>query len=1581
MDYSRINTNPVFSPKINHDIFRWTLPPDYNEMYGLTNLGRLQNVLAEQKVNQFVINMGQVTWADPVPLLCMAILLSGANYKKEQMILNLGEIENIADNKDHLIFLKFFAKQGFLSSFSSVVNFQYQERGVLQTVSSHGDADSNALRLRLSHLPCASHYHNTDCIYAKIIPVAQYEHDYPSLQVKVDELLAEMKDRMDAAAIAREPDAREELYQKVKKILFELLLNIAEHAYPGKENKFAGVYARVRSSRPKRVQEAKAWCELFEKKTIALFGQGTFRPNHYDEWLELYVCDTGIGLTDQIEKWNAPEESTCATNLEIAQKSKNPFQSISNRIFRGDCNFSSQPREGRTAVTGLALLGNLLLSEDHLRMYEWEKKNPHKKSGGWVGEHHPWDVRNRYARKPADQMREPLTPVTGTVYAFSFQPGKETAACSEWCFTVDDAGRERVVAELRKRGSSPPGILWFDYCQENYCPIPDSKDLPKKKNHALIVLRPPSQVNKFDFANWQNLLVGNQSTTPETSCARFVMAGLSTYQLIIYHELLRHIEVHSDSEMDWILVSEKWEVCCLTTSKGKRIMDSSLERGRQFAEGKNGAFSLADLALLLREMDSRIFWNESANPGMDPFFNKPVVWHKTDTTDEDTENLVLPRYLDLPVALIDPERYHACLRALKRCLSLFPGYQPIPADNLVLSLVREAAMSQQINQDLPEILVGSVVVTGRTLNNLSCAGDQKVLHLFRHGEIDQAPKSSPLVALLWKTDLSGIQEGGQAPNLTGQTGERWQRITSTPYIAPAGEKSISVLRYRNNDDGSLDFNRPYYERTPEETYDDFKRLGILKIGHWYYGARHDLLTINMRLAFRFSFQEKGPLYHWLYKEFETFFKSPGAKAHILVYPSHPVTDTLFDRIRRTPDFKKIMPEGGMIPIKYVGSKTVSPLLASHLVRERINKIIHGFGWKRNQWSAVLFDDGTISGKHLRETTQLLQALGAKPVYLIVALERSGLPVQEEVIDYFFEKHRRFWRWDVPGLGSQGKCPLCQALSVVEMQLHSVSSSKIKERLKAWQDIWQARNVDMQWYQNQVTTEVTLDPKLEITFGVDPKRVDQDRKPIEKRLTFTNATAATSLLIELSRLTPRMDVAMKKAVYLQEKKNLDAAIEVLASQLLLFMDEMTKKELLERYETLLKWLWRSNQETVFTALGGLVFIIMDQDLIQPIWDLARRRLKEEVLKNYDIIFVASYLCNKHELLTGEEYFPNDDGIERQNYLFLEVNNANKLYESISVLLRIFLGTGNHPDQINAHVTDFKRELERIAGGGNGNTGYVIECLSQLLRILELLSSPNVFSLSDEDRDHLDVRSFDQRQADTIYTYLYENGLIERVRKDLFVFVNFIVTNNHKNLLFDSLVDLNRLESEWKEIVNDKINYFKSNKLSFDEILAWVEKEGSGEYVWNGKYPIIKKSTSEIQGERWLYFDKNFATAIRDILSNVLYAGYKKQFPRQDENESGEDDSVNDNHISKIKNPFKDSSTSIEEAHMWWSVEEEDDYIVFITANATDNREIKLRPQFSFGAIEKLKGKVKDPVVNDEGIAFTRLYIPKLVIFNR
>jgi hypothetical protein len=1562
---------PRYRPKISDKECIWKLPVEFRENEGLAILGLFKNSITRKDIKICKIDLGLVEWADPLPLLYLGLIIAESEISREKIIVNLGSLNKTHSTQSHRIFLKFFAEQDFLVALSEHVIFRLE--GKLEK-------DVTELKYRLISEPQSTHILNASCISAKLIRVDEFRDNQELLQQKVESLVLEAKERSIFSAFGAEPLARDILFQKFRKLLYELILNVAEHSSLNKDVVYAGVYARIREPKPPIEENATTWAKLFDE-TKNIFGQKHFRPNPYTEWAELYICDIGDGLTSQIDKWKVEDDPELEKDLQTAKKSKNPLQSIALRLFRKPLSRHARHDVNRTAVTGLQHLGHILtIGGDYCRIYT--------QKGCWIGDHLP--LSNSYSRKDIrDKRVEPkfaeLVPVSGTAYAFSIQPNHQNLSEEQTPWTYpNNHERSTIVNELITQAahSENDDVEYFDRQSSRNCVPPNIGDLSPTPPKVM-VLRPPRLTNKIDISKWLVLVAGDPSRPPLRNVNELLMVDLSPFQLLTFRELLLNVQINDGAKLDIFLVSENWAVTCLESIKGSRKFTENRAKAAQFfSENTRRSFSARELAVLLRQMDSEVFWKPAEENEQEPFFNKPIIWTRSK---DDGKSITLQRYLDFPRALSNPQRYRACRHALRRCLALYPAYQAVPADNLVVTLVKDAILSaytKEVKTEKNLLIIGSVAVTSGTVDEQKKSTSNESMHILIHSESPNTQRPKVLSALLW---VSQLQKENQLLKVEKSSNNKpWRRIPNTPYIAPLGEQSISILRYKRKSDGSLNFEDPIYERTPENTYKDFQRLGILKAGHWRYGSRHDLLTINMKLAFRFSFLELGPLYNWLRSEFKKLFSIEGtsqrAEAQLLIYPSHSVTDILIDRIRQDPGFEGLLPEGGMVPVKFLGMHTVSPLLASHLVAYQIREQVSRLGWKT--WKSVVLDDGTITGKHLRELTQFLQGLGAQGVYTIAFLDRTGLPAQELVFERFFERHKRFWRWDVPPLGNKRDCPLCQALSIAQTYAHRLPSDRQKNRLEMWTDILQVRDVDTEWHHGGIQSR-RLSPPLKITFGVD-ENSEGHRK--EKSLAIDNSTTATSLLLELTCLTTRSDVAIKKAKQI-ENYNPEASLEIVSCQLLLFLDELGHKEKLNRYIFILETICSQTISTDVTALCGLCFTLADHELIKELWKhLAENILKKKRIKNLDAIITINIINSRYTFITKEKYVIRNDAneIERDNYILS--GGATGLHRIVHHFLETLYRNPTKPDRRNAHTTEIRTRLINLK---NLNTSISLEII--LDRIKEVFHDMKLVEQIFLDlQNELIVKSSVEYMA--VFTSqinqleILTNILSSKIDEKSTIHQIISLTNIILNSLYGRQQRVSENEEGLLEIIGNQLfKYFQSNKdidngfvakqsrsirRRWPDILAAKAASKKNEQAmsrWsddNGNiiYPEILCSEGEKIDEIWLYCDTYISHIIEDTLSNVFHASCLVFDP-------WDIDSVQKEGTHK-------------KAHLWWRIEKNKNYVNLKTANASENQMVSLQQTVNIAGLERSGGSIQVDIKEnryEQNVVYTTLRLPLAVSF--
>lgn len=945
-----------------------TIDREYRDYTCSSELGTLGTEFQAQRPHTVFVDLSKCEWADPLPLLSLAALLGQLSADCTEIIIDFG---SYSGSNGHRIFVKFISNQGFLNILGQPNNafLWFRDEGETEPTASPVDQ----LRARLSSLPYDVHYLNADCILAKLLSAQDFKDGAKHVQEEAEALVLEAQQRAIDRVFGNGPIVRDRLLQKLRRLLLETIENAVEHAYAEGPLGFVGIYARIRGQRPEALERARRWNKLISLERIECPTLKRFEPNEQAPWLELFVCDTGRGLLHALDEWRQYADGKLKDGIARAMQSKNPLQAISRLLFHEPLSRSRRTDSSRTTVTGLQYLGRVLsIDGDFARIYTNHE---------WAGSVHPWAPKQNDGLRTSRGSRDFVgkRPAPGTFYSFSIQPRQSAVSYDghEWVL-ADLTARQRLIEILAEAAldSRPANIEFCDRRTANSCDLPTQWDAARIPTELppVVVLRPPRSVTKRDFGRWLHALAGLPTIPATRPAAVFIIAELTPFQAVTYADFFKQVSVSPSNRIRIILVSEDWSVCCLSkdaTNPYRFKPDQKAAHAFLAAGVADTDGSAVILVQLLRDADSQVFWSKVRGLGRpDPvFFHGPVTWGSSVPADGEPKS-VMDGYLDLTQALVDPERYEACRRALRRCLALFPHLQPIATDDLIESLVHDAARRlyrpAHVLQadDNKRLAVGSVCVTASTVNRFHDRRDitiEQDLFLFVHPSAAGRTEHRNRIAVLdW-----------QPPRPEQEPVDfRLERIRGTPFIGIDGEQEISVTRFWPKDAEGREFHTSYYGRTPKETYDDFEQLGVLKLGHWVYGSKHDLLTINLSRAFELSCLNNGPLIRWLEQEFSRLFspKDRGQPAHLLVYPSHVVTDEIISYFKEVPRLVGLLPKAGVVPIKFLGSKTVSPHRVSPLAVQRLKETIA----KYNECSAVILDDGCLSGKVLRELTQLLE---------------------------------------------------------------------------------------------------------------------------------------------------------------------------------------------------------------------------------------------------------------------------------------------------------------------------------------------------------------------------------------------------------------------------------------------------------------------------------------------------------------------------------------------------------------------------------------------------------------------------------
>jgi hypothetical protein len=1524
------------------DLFH--VPREFRENNALSMLGDLQLALSTAPSTGLCINFHQTAWSDPLPLMLVALSVVQYVAKGARITVDLGNFGH--GTPEHRTFLKFIASQGFLDCLATRAELLCDGKAT---------TDTRTLREQLSGTPHLLKYRNADCIHARILDLSCLLPGAPEFDDTVEAIVRQAMDRANNSAFGGDARVRDIVFQKLRKLVYELFLNILEHAYRQTSPKWAGIYARIRSARPSDPRDAADWDALLAKD-CATYGQRQFEPNPAGDWLEIFVADVGCGLTSRIGDWTAPDgRDDLAQIIRKARSSRYPLEILAPRLF---CEpFSCVPRHDseRSSITGLQDLGHVLgLGADYARVYS--------DFGTWIGGRFPWALERHGSRKNILRARDPLhsVPAAGTGYVCSIQPAHRSLLfdTSVWRRATAET-RSAILRELTVNLlPEPPGrTLWLDM-REDTAFREKIPEVGQEDRIDTLIIRPPRLMTKQDAARWTHWVAGDLRCKPTRPVTQLVLGELTPFQALALFEFFSKVRVNHDSATEVVLVAEGWLAAGLRTSKGSAVFTCCYAAAHEFLDNRlnSSRVRASDLALILRQSDSELFWRSAE--AMAFFDDAPIQW----TPDGDTPEIVLDRYLDLVQALSVPACYRSAKRALRRIFDLTPDLEPIAADDLVRTLVEDTSRSSYEyvddtrNHRIRKLLVGSVSVTMDLTRRFETRSDLsigRIAHLLVHQENSSRVSQAALAALLWVSDLS--DEIAPLQPATHPT-RRWRRIANTPFVAEHGDKSLSILRYPPAPSGALDFSRSYYGQTPTEMYRDFARYDVLRLGHWAHGARHDLLTINVRQAYEFAFLEHGRMKTWMVNKFrECFVSGPperGPNASVLVYPSHATNDAIMARISDDADFKAVLPVGGILPVKFVGKKTVSPFLFSPTVKIELirRKKLPG-----KHWAAVVFDDGTVTGKHVRELKEYILTAGASHVYTIVILDRSGHPAHEGVVQRDQVFNPRFWRWDVPPLGYQRGCVLCSALSVVRTLSARLSSATKSQRLRQIVEEWRARKVNNEWYSPSLRPK-SVAPPISVTFGIDPKVSGVS----QNRIVVDNSASLASLCVELTRLTTRKDVALSKAVFLRQD-NPVVAIETVAAQLLIFMDELNYWERLERYCFLIDTTWKLWPENSSTGLVVLLFAVVDDELREGVADYVKRCLLDsEVALSVDAILCLHVLLSPAQLdrlLKTMSQEPCTDILSR-NALLLGTGDVRATFQRLLTLVAGPSSTGAW----SAHPSRLRKLLLRSGEVGEMPQDTRVALLQDLSRelrsldeVVEALARNRVFAvgadwgtvssqlrrcvglLTAEAASKLDTLSSELRSS------LEDvNGAIFGAKSGI-GYLSTLFGQISKQLLPSNLVaslldgEIDDVRESWPSIVHAKAEL--PGLRHWSEVVPRIRC--GVQTKWNKGYVVL--------------WNDIVSTVIRDLLVNVVYS------------------------VEDINNPWASAGSK---AAMWWNVspDERKQVLALVFENATKSIGFSLKYTEAIAGLERLGGRVSAPEFFEGPRVRLRVEIPLFTFFS-
>lgn len=1498
-------------------------------------LGGLKRLLEHDHVPEIIIDFSETIWADVVALINTLVVIATYRTSSSQVIADLGTTSH--GSPLHRAFLKFLTTQGFLDLLGDHASLRLMDGSQEMT-------SLPQIKALVLGLPQETLIRNADCIKAKLIPCSAYLDRREEFRYLIDSLLGEAHARTYPHHFDGNDAIRELAFQKLRRVLHELLSNTIEHAYRDTGNGYAGLYVRVHGRRPSEPKESEHWSEILRReRQVPAISQ--FDPNDNADWIEVYVCDAGCGLLHDLETWEAfTDQPALKKACRKAKKAKQPLVSFATNLFRAPVSkISTEGRQAnkRSNVTGLMHIDQILARDrEHTRLYS---------EGTFIGSRHAWNPDTRGSIRPIPD-RERTLPAPGTTYVVALQPTSQTISLpASWRKPSEQQlATIRDVLITTSRYHVPDQILAMDLI-ESVDPAPPANWRDKPPDAEVIVVRLPRTTSKNNFSEWILQWGGLHDAKPSLTATTFVVCGMTAFEMLPFADFLPKLQLPKDTQFNVVFVTNNLECAVYQKRVGFFRFNVVTSLAQRFCTGSGefSKFGMNQLISLLREFDAITFWKGSNKTTI--LIEEQVKW----STRDDGTPIVVRGYLDFALALADPTRTGACRRALARSLALFPDAAPLATDDIVRSLLlhlEEMAPTgpkPQLNTG-NRVLVGSVCVTSSTIKRyrrIVGAASSTALAMLVHPDAVDADRVLPVLAWQPEPPISASTLG---PHL------QLERISKTPFVGRGGDRAIRIVRFKP-DDGRQVFAESFFPRSPAETYADFSEYGIMRTGHWRYGTRHELLTINLSKAIDLSFVENGELFQWLSETLTELLNGNAVSSDlskcILVYPSHDVTDKLMTALYRDRAIGELLRSRIVIPIRTTGPKTVSPILISPHIGETIRSAANA---APHALAAVIIDDGVVTGKHLREIEEFLRENGVATVNTVALLDRYGSPTGEVLMSEYVAKNRRFWRWDVPSLGHRRDCLLCAALGFARDLMSRVQRPTLAHRLQQWLETWSARDVDKAWDRSGIKPIQFMRP-MPITFGFE---IDDFGHVTKNKIDATNSTSLAAIFLELTRLTTRYDVPLRKVEQLLTEQSdpalLDAArqaaLEILATQFLLFYDELDEWQKQERLVLIFRLLWANGSDSDASALGALCIASASEDIVEDllgiVWDEA---ISNASPQSIDALIALHILYSKSN--SGGERI---DQLARNRGGVRNALLAGLLPDLTIPIANMFATIGSSSRA--GHQTPLRRKLLRLASrngfdapSARADIRIVEAEIVKLTRSLQALAAWG--PLSGIDSLEVDISQLRKAMlypdssaqlevmawAGLTQTLLFGSdaieGLAQRYRSELL-----------QEFDRDSFV-ARSLYSTWTRVF-DQWDAIAAEKLLTRADIAWRDPHGKI------RKPVVRCGNTATWSRRiTLFWDRSVRDVLAEVASNVVHA------------------------TGRITNPW--SNESLELADIWWTATENPESVAFQFVNATERSNIRLATSFAIANLERMGGSLAVEVSN--GSAVVTVAVPMLAAF--
>lgn len=1275
------------------------------EIWG-NSWGEIENDLNRFFIKIIKLDISELTWADPTPLL--SILLTFKKMRDDISVIKImiPRIRGSKEGDEYLKgkFLKFLATQGFLKLM--VDNFFVYD---YKTKIKDYDIDKYSnYRYKLSY----------DC--AEVIQARLFEINNSDVQNEIifsieNEFMIKMKNSVSLQTY-------DMLATYFHNIVLELVENVYKHAYFSSQKKLFGIYVRRRQGASGSYQAnsddtMNRLLKMFneEEKNCPALDNTIMMTN--ENVLEIFFVDIGMGISRSLKE---------LYQKQLKKSYKYPIRELLIRVL--EAGVRKNTSKIATAYGGLYLIYRIIRER---KGYIWCKELDE-----WVGinSNKTQDGKTQIKTKVVNKVKSP----------------KGLAWCFRLPFNVVQNSDTGLTYSWKGKYRENPVYLAYQKCEndlyinnimckdDRYNSIVlmngDAKKWKYYSDKKMIDLNNILNINTYiwfpEIGYSKNTIIGLlknyitnyiEPTNPVLEKANIIIADIDSNEIVNYYYTLKDLNLLTVMQYcnidEIMLITKRWEVIIFKNRSD--ILKEDIQLTKEFLQITNSNnnyvhFSLTSYCIFLRKYESALFWRELAKRKEEKIFiHADIQWGS---------NIYLKGYLDFDRIYLFEDIYDILKRSLYRVRGIANEnsieFKSIDYTSTKICQDLNAELLYQGEDNISTIYVGSACATGYTRESYYKDNVVDMYVIFFANPQLKKQLSDTCFLFIWP-DESYLQ-------MFPFESKKYFRLGKTNLISSKREEKL------------IDSNDIYSNicRDKKKMYLDFsqKYPKFIKYGHYKTDRHHYLIGFDVITYMRYCYIRKDGAFLFVLTEIIEYLSMGNIDAiidnlldkewydvlkhynwnlkskhgDIVIYHSNTTNEYIMGLI------KKILPVNivkKIIPISIVEVQPKgAPITFSPFTMEKIHTTLD-----QTKNSGILYIDSSFStGRNMMELENIFMANGCKKVDFLSIIDMRRL----RNIDH---RSRSYWKINIPRLDDDTECILCSTLKIINKFKEKIDG-KAKTRINQWMTSWQCINVS-----NTIKDHGIIDD-VKYSLG---------------KLGLVDSTVINIYIAENLCESYNNDYVYN---FIQRKTDLSIStkIQLICTQICLFGNQNSRQLQLSLLSELIGCMAKDITLSTYTSLGGIILVSQPEAII---YELLNEILM--VNKNPHILSIRKFLLESqnYDLAIALAFFAkNDFNIEKLINKTAEFSNSNiaKVINSmllpekdLKLLCKEFEGLlineqGNrHNKNINKlmsdHVTDYESLVERCNNAKND-----IDRMYELTKHFPM-SMRNGFALQEKSQD--------------------------------------------------------------------------------------------------------------------------------------------------------------------------------------------------------------------------------------------------------